>query len=456
MIDYQKIPPQDLELEEVVLGALLLNAPIEDVPFLRPEVFYSTHHSHVFQAISELSNENIARDIMTVTQRMRTNKHLTSSFGPVEISQLTNRIASTQNLPEHAAILYEKYMRRSAISIAGDIIKSAYDESEDIFATQTRAATELDNLVDFKGMSFPDGLHDLHKSLEDRNPKLLEQKGLSGITTGLSDLDMVTGGWQKTDLIILAARPGMGKTSLALKFAVEACKSGENVLFYSLEMSREQLFWRMASMETGIPLEKFYRRGLNNLEIDQERTWFHENANKWHITIDDTAGLPIQDMRMKSRQIARKRSVGLIITDYLQLHTVKDFKNGNRDNEIGRISSGLKNIAKELSCPVIALSQLSRKVEDRGGDKRPMLSDLRDSGNIEQDADMVMFIYRPEYYGLTDMEGVSTHGKAELNIPKYRNGKTGSVVVGWDAAHTRFHNDTMAENRPKLNPDQMF
>lgn len=444
-----KAPPQDIETEEVVLGALMLGGSVEDIPFLQPEVFYKPAHGIVFSAIKSLYAENKPIDIRTVSQKVRADKSLADyDFGPLEISQLTNKIASADHLEEHAKILYEKYIRRSVIQVSSELIKKSYDDSEDVFEIQSKATKDLDTLVEFKGISVPEGLDNLNSEMENRNTKLLENKGLSGVTSGLSEMDLVTGGWQKTDLIIVAARPGMGKTSLALKFAIESARSGEPVLFFSLEMSRQQLYYRISSIETGIPLEKYFRKGLNPAEMDQHKTWF-ETAKKWPIIIDDTSALSISDMRLKCKRFKKKNKGKscLIITDYIQLHTITGFKNGNRTEEVGKISSGLKQIAKETDTPIIALSQLSRNVENRGGDKRPQLSDLRDSGSIEQDADMVVFIYRPEYYGITeDSSGNSTSGKALLDIAKHRNGALTDVVVNFDTQYTRFKNIDYGES----------
>jgi replicative DNA helicase len=381
-----KLPPQFIEAEECVLGAMLLDIESCDfvINMLSPDCFYKNEHQKIYSAITELVDQKKKVDIITATAQLRKKGELDSVGGPFYIATLTNRVVSSANIEEHTALIYQCFMKREVIRLGNDMIIKGYDEGEDVFDIHSDTQRSLDNLINFRSINMPIGLVDLDKSLRERNEKLLSSKGISGIPSGLTLLDIITGGWQKTDLIILAARPGMGKTSLALKYAVTALKMGFGVVFFSLEMSRQQLYYRLASIETGIPLDKLMKEGLNNLEMDQYSA-FQNMAKNWNVIIDDTPALAIQDMRLRVKQYKTKYQIDLILTDYLQLHTVKGFTGGNRNEEVGKISGGLKAIAKEFDVPVIALSQLSRSVETRGGTKEPMLSDLRDSGCLSGD-----------------------------------------------------------------------
>lgn len=433
-----KVPPHDIELEGAVLGALMIDGGIDEID-LRPHHFYKDDYSNIFSVIEELYTEGKKIDILTVTKKLRDKKQFHDGFTPYEITLLTNRIASNANMEYHARLIQQMYIQRETIRIGSNMVACSFESKNDIFDVQQQAISEIDNLTNFKSVIPDAGLSELAKETDGRNDALLKNKGLSGVTCGLYDLDVLTGGWQKTDLIILAARPGMGKTSKAIKNAVSAAKSGKSVAFFSQEMSRIQLYHRIASAETNIDLVKFRRTGLNPLEQQIFKEW-QEKSNKWILTIDDTAALPVQDMRTKCRQIKRKHGLDLVITDYIQLHSFRNLDSRvNRNDEISKISAYLKRIAKEIDVPIIALSQLSRQVEQRGGDKRPMLSDLRDSGAIEQDADIVMFLYRPEYYGfMEDANGNSTAGIALVDVAKHRNGKLDTVSVGWNGRYTQF------------------
>jgi len=438
-----KIPPQNIEAEEAILGAMLLQIDKCDfvISMLTPECFYKDGHGLIYSSIIELVGEKKKVDIITVTSQLRKNGKLDVVGGPFRISQLTNSMAGAGNIDEHAALVYQSYMKREMISLGNEIVSKGYNDMEDVFDIHTTAQRYLDNLINFRAAIAPIGLGDLDTTLQQRNEKLLSLKGVSGVPCGLTLVDTITGGWQKTDLIILAARPGMGKTSLMLKYAVTPAKMGLGVIIFSLEMSRMQIFYRLASEETGIPLEKFIRKGLNHYEMEQYKA-FAEASKSWNIIIDDTPSLSIQDMRLRVKQFSTKFSIDLVLSDYLQLHTYKGYQGTSRNDEVSKISGGLKSIAKEFDVPVIALSQLSRSVETRGGSKEPMLSDLRDSGSIEQDADMVQFLYRPEYYGITeDEKGNSLIGSAKIIIAKHRNGALDDAMVRFDGKTASFSNE---------------
>lgn len=435
-----RLPPNALDFEEAVLGAMLLDSSAcQDVlGILTPEHFYLNKHGLIFTAIKELNDAKKPIDIITVSAHIRSNPALRDANDPFFISQLTNRMVGAGNIEYYSRIIQQKFIARQLIRISGSAIDEAFRASTDIFDLHSSLTANLDTLVKFVSSGAPQGTEDLNKDFIDKNKVLVTQKGLSGITSGLNDLDRITGGWQNTDLIILAARPGMGKTSLMLKYVISACARGKGVVVFSLEMSRSQLFYRIMSIISGIPLEKFIKTGLNPPEMQRYEA-FYKEIIKWNIIIDDTPALSIQDMRLRVKQYRSKMQVDLVLDDYLQLHTSKGSSMMNKNDEVSKISSGLKAIAKEFNVPVIALSQLSRSVETRGGDKRPMLSDLRDSGSIEQDADIVQFLYRPEYYGITNDEaGHSLIGVAEIVIAKHRNGSIDSCNVGFNGQTVAF------------------
>jgi len=430
-IEGGKLPPQAVDLEEAVLGALMLEKnPVNDViDILKPESFYKEPHQKIYAAIMDLFGASEPIDILTVTNKLRSKGELDLVGGPFYISQLTNRVASTAHAETHARIISQKYIMRELIRISGETIRNAYDETKDVFDLLDRAESELYGVAEGNIRKNYDSMSQIMKQAIDQIEQAQNQEdGISGINSGFSELDRITAGWQRSDMIVIAARPGMGKTAFVLSMARNsAVQFNHPVAIFSLEMNSIQLVNRLIASETQIAADKLRKGNLEPHEYEQLHARIG-GLSKAPIFIDDTPALSIFELRAKARRLKQQHDIELIIIDYLQLMTAGSTKAGNREQEISSISRSIKEIAKELNIPIVALSQLSRSVETRGGEKRPMLSDLRESGAIEQDADIVAFIYRPEYYGLTsDEQGNSTVGTGEIIIAKHRNGSLGSV-----------------------------
>ncbi len=426
VLEYGKLPPQALELEEAVLGALMLeqNALNAVIDLLTPEMFYKESHQKIFFAIRNLSARSEPVDILTVTNELKKNGALEIVGGPYFITQLTNRVASSANIEFHVRIIIQKYIQRELIRIASEITKEAYEDSTDVFDLLDKAEQNLFAISEKNFKSISMDMKSLLKDAIDQIELISKQEqGLSGVPSGFSELDRVTSGWQKSDLIIIASRPGMGKTALAISMARKITVIYKKpVAIFSLEMSSLQLVTRLISGETEISSGKLRRGNLEQYEWQQLNSRI-KNIAEAPLYIDDTAALSIFELRAKCRRMKAKYNVELIIVDYLQLMSTGNENKGNREQEISNISRSLKALSKELNIPIIVLSQLSRAVETRTGSKRPILSDLRESGAIEQDADLVLFIYRPEYYKINvDEEGNSTEGSSEIIIAKHRNG----------------------------------
>ncbi len=447
-IEGGKLPPQAVDLEEAVLGALMLEKnPVNDViDILKPESFYKEPHQKIYAAIMDLFGASEPIDILTVTNKLRSKGELDLVGGPFYISQLTNRVASTAHAETHARIIAQKYIMRELIRISGETIRNAYDETKDVFDLLDRAESELYGVAEGNIRKNYDSMSQIMKQAIDQIEQAQNQEdGISGINSGFSDLDRITAGWQRSDMIVIAARPGMGKTAFVLSMARNsAVQFNHPVAIFSLEMNSIQLVNRLISSETQIAADKLRKGNLAPHEYEQLHARIG-GLSKAPIFIDDTPALSIFELRAKARRLKQQHNVELIIIDYLQLMTAGSTKAGNREQEISSISRSIKEIAKELNIPIVALSQLSRSVETRGGDKRPMLSDLRESGAIEQDADIVAFIYRPEYYGITtDENNNSTIGTGEIIIAKHRNGSLGSVNLKFIPQLAKFTDiDTM-------------
>ncbi|MEJ6793474.1 MAG: replicative DNA helicase [Flavobacteriales bacterium] len=444
-----KLPPQAVDVEEAVLGALMLesDALSNAIEILRPESFYKPAHSAIFSAIQNLFNAAKSVDILTVTEELKKTNSLKIVGGPAFVSKLTDRVASAANIETHARIISQKYIQRELIRISGDIIKDAYDESTDVFDLLSKAEKNLYEVSEGNIRKNYDKMSSLiREALVQIEEIKNKDDGLSGVPSGFAELDRVTSGWQKSDLVILAARPGMGKTAFVLSMARNtAVQFKKPVAVFSLEMSSVQLVNRLIASESGISAEKLRKGSLEDhewIQLQQKITQLSEAP----IFIDDTPALTIFELRAKCRRLcSAKNGVEMIIIDYLQLMSAGGSgKGGNREQEISTISRSLKSIAKELNVPIIALSQLSRAVETRGGDKRPMLSDLRESGAIEQDADIVCFIYRPEYYGFTEWpesspgEDPDCNGQGEIIIAKHRNGSLENIRLRFIAHLAKF------------------
>lgn len=432
---FGKIPPQALDLEEAVLGAVMLEqgAAAKVLDIISPESFYADAHQRIFRAVMSLFGSTRPIDILTVTEELRKTSELDLVGGPYYIAQLTNRVASSANIEYHATLIAQKFIQRELIRTSSIIIRDAYEESTDVLELLDRSEKELFSITqknlrkDFAPLPTL-----ISKTMKEMQDVKLHKNELTGVPSGFIELDRITTGWQRSDLIIVAARPGMGKTAFVLSLARNASLINDAaVAIFSLEMSAQQLATRLISAEAEIPSDKLRRPGTMAQHEWQQLYAKVAPLDNAKIFIDDTPAINIFDLRSKCRRMKMQHNIQLIIIDYLQLMSgTGDNRQGNREQEISNISRSLKSIAKELDVPVITLSQLSRAVETRGGSKKPQLSDLRESGAIEQDADMVLFIYRPEYYGFTeDGEGNSVPGLAEIIIAKHRNGPTGSVPI---------------------------
>jgi replicative DNA helicase len=431
---FGKLPPQALDLEEAVLGALMLekDALTSVIDILHPESFYKDAHQLIYKAIRRLFEQSQPIDILTVTNDLRKSGELELVGGPFYITQLTNRVASAANIEFHARIILQKHIQRELIRISSETIRDAYEESSDVFNLLDRAEKNLFDIAqgnirrNFQDMR--DMVSTVTKQIESAR---LHGTGVTGVESGFTALDRITSGWQKSDLVILAARPGMGKTAFVLSLARNASITfNKPIALFSLEMSADQLVKRMVSSETGIASEKLRKGNLDEMEW-QKLVSQTGKLSQAPLYIDDTPALSVFEFRSRCRRLKAMHDIQMVVVDYLQLMRADlDNKSGNREQEISTISRSLKAVAKELNIPIIALSQLSRQVETRGGSKRPQLSDLRESGAIEQDADMVLFIYRPEYYGMEfDEDNNPTRGVAELIIAKHRNGALETVKL---------------------------
>ena len=441
-----KLPPQAVDLEEVVLGAMMIDKKGVDevIDILNPDVFYKEAHQFIFEAVVNLFQSSQPVDLLTVSAELKKAKRLDRIGGEFYLIQLTQKVSSSAHIEFHARIILQKYIQRSLIKISSAIIEEAYDEGTDVFDLLDNAESKLYEVTQGNLKRSSETAQNLVIQAKKRIEEIANREGLSGIPSGFSRVDKLTSGWQPSDLIIIAARPGMGKTALTLSMARNIAVEHEiPVAFFSLEMSSVQLITRLISSETGLSSEKLRTGKLEKHEWEQLNVKV-KSLEKAPLYIDDTPALSIFDLRAKARRLASQHGIKLIMVDYLQLMTAGGSqKGGNREQEISTISRNLKALAKELDVPVIALSQLSRAVETRGGSKRPILSDLRESGAIEQDADIVSFIYRPEYYKIDewdDEERSPTEGQAEFIVAKHRNGGLDEIRLKFVSHLGRFEN----------------
>ena len=438
-----KIPPQASDLEQSILGALMLekDALVDVIDLLKPESFYEQAHQEIYRAIIHLFNNSTPIDLRTVTNQLRKNGQLELIGGSYYLASLTTRISSAANIEFHARAVVEYAIKRELIAIATKIHKNAYEDTQDVFTLLDQAEQALFEITETNIRKSYTAIRSLLiEAFKELEAKRMHKDGLTGIPSGFITLDRLTSGWQKADLIIVAARPGMGKTAFILSSLRNAAiDHNYPVAIFSLEMAALQLVSRLISAEAELESEKIKKGSLADHEWQQ---LIHKTAqlSQAPIYIDDTPALSIFELRAKCRRLKAKHNVQLIVIDYLQLMSGEGNKGpGNREQEIATISRSLKSLAKELNVPIIALSQLSRAVETRGGNKRPLLSDLRESGAIEQDADMVLFLYRPEYYGITEDElGNPTQGLAEVIVAKHRNGALNSVMLKFVGKYTKF------------------
>ena len=458
-----KIPPQAVELEEAVLGAMLIDKKGVDevIDILQPDAFYKTANQLIFEAIYQLFQDSQPIDLLTVSSELRKKGKLESIGGEFYLVQLSQRVASSAHIEFHARIILQKFIQRSLIKISNEIIESAYKESTDVFDLLDEAESKLYDVTQGNIKKSSQTAQSLVLEAKAKIEEISKRDGLSGVSTGFEKLDKLTSGWQPSDLIIIAARPGMGKTALTLSMARNIAVTKQiPVAFFSLEMSSVQLITRLISAETGLSSEKLRTGKLADHEWQQLNVKVTD-LEKAPLFIDDTPSLSIFDLRAKARRLSSQHGIKLIVVDYLQLMTAGiNSKSGNREQEISTISRNLKALAKELNIPVIALSQLSRAVETRGGTKRPMLSDLRESGAIEQDADIVSFIYRPEYYNIDewdDDERSPSQGQAEFIVAKHRNGGLDNIRLKFLGHLGKFEDldsfDSPFEFQSKMNPN---
>lgn len=450
--DYGHLQPQEPELEKVVLGALMIERDAYSLvsEILVPDSFYEHRHQLIYDAIRRLNIEQKPVDILTVTEQLKRTGLLEEVGGPYYITQLSGMVSSSAHIEYHARIIAQKYLARELISYTGGIQTKAFDATQDVDELMQEA----------EGKLFEISQRNLKKDYTQIDPVIgdayamiqkaaAQSDGLSGIASGFTDLDKMTSGWQNSDLVILAARPAMGKTAFALSMAKNiAIDQKMPVAFFSLEMSNVQLVNRLIANACEITSDKIKSGQLAPYEWGQLDHRIKDLYGS-PLYVDDTPSLSVFELRTKARRLVREHGVKLIMIDYLQLMNASGMSFGSRQEEVSTISRSLKGLAKELNIPILALSQLNRGVEQRGGtpggnaieDKRPQLSDLRESGAIEQDADMVIFIHRPEYYRIfQDNRGHDLRGKAEIIIAKHRNGAVGDVLLTFKGQYTRFQN----------------
>lgn len=439
-----KVPPQAREMEEAVLGGCLIVDSCFDTvaELLKAEYFYTDYSQKIFAAMAELRGKGVTIEMLSVIEQLQKNGHLEDVGGPFKIAQLTRDVVSTANILPWAETVRIKYMMRELGKLGGEVHVMSYDASIEVEELTEHLEKNLTLITSGNDKKTYEHISTgLMRSLNRIDELKALGQSITGVPSTFNHLDKITAGWQPTDLIILAARPAVGKTAFALNLARNAALNQikpVKVGFFSLEMSAKQLVDRILSAESEVFLEKI-SRGTVTAYDDKELLSASMRLDKAGIFIDDTPGLTVFELRSRARRLKRKEDVGMIIIDYLQLMS-GDGRQNNREQEISKISRELKALAKELGIPIIALSQLSRATETRTGDKKmPQLSDLRESGAIEQDADMVMFMYRPEYYDVNNNEnGESTKGETHIKIAKHRNGELATVILYANLAIQKF------------------
>ena len=433
-------PPQAIDIEEAVLGALLLEPEVvpDILDQLQPDCFYKEVHKKIFEAIINLSARNDPVDIFSVSDELAKRGWLEEVGGMAYLSQLSTKIGAAAHVEYHTKVLLQKYLQRELIAISYDVQKAAFDDTLPVDDLIDTAEERVFTLAQRNVRNETKPIQSvINRAMEQIQTNQKREDGLSGVPSGYTGIDKVTFGWQAADLIILAARPSVGKTAFVLTMARNMVVDHHiPVAFFSLEMPDTQLVTRIMISETGLSSDKL--RGARKMS---ESDWSQlENGlnrlSRAPLWIDDTPSLSIYEFRSKARRLVNKQHVKLIIIDYLQLMTGPPELKGMREQEVAAISRSLKAIAKELNVPIIALSQLNRSVETRGGNKRPQLSDLRESGAIEQDADIVMFIHRPEFVGTQEEGGYP--GETYLIIAKHRNGEVCDVKMRFLSSEVKF------------------
>lgn len=442
-ITYGHVQPQALELEKVVLGALMIDKDAFSMvaEILQPKTFYEPRHQKIFEAIQSLSANDHPVDIMTVTNELKRAEALDEVGGATYILELSSSVASSAHIEFHAQILQQKFLARQLISYAGVIETKAFDESTDVYELVQEAEGTLFEISQ-RNMKrdYVQIDSEISKAMKILQMASANSSGITGVPTGYAKLDEITSGWQRSDLIIIAGRPAMGKTSFALSLAKNIAVDHQiPTAFFSLEMSNVQLVNRLISNVCEIPGNKMLSGQLQPDEWDR----LDKRINQLYgapLYVDDTPGMSVMEFSSKARRLVREKGVKIIMIDYLQLMNARGMDFSNRQEEVSKISSTLKNMAKDLDIPILALSQLNRTVDNREDkDKRPQLSDLRESGAIEQDADMVLFVHRPEYYHIyEDPKHGDMRGMAQIIIAKHRKGATGDVLLAFRGEYTRF------------------
>ena len=432
----ERIPPHSTAAEKSVLGAAMLSkeALADVIDVVRPEDFYHGSHREIFTVMLELFRNNVSVDIVTVCEELKKRKALEIAGGRAYVASLSSEAPATSNAAQYAKIVAEKASMRLLIKTAEDIKEKGYEESLEAAEILNYAEKNIYDIAQRRQTSDYAPIQDvLDANLAMLDRAIATQGQVIGLTTGFKKLDELTSGLHKSDLIIVAARPAMGKTAFVLNIAQNAAKkAGATVMIFSLEMSKEQLGQRLLAMEARVEMQKLKTGNIER--TDWEKIHFAlDSLSKTKIHIDDTPGITILDMKNKCRRLKAEKGLDLIIIDYLQLMN-SEGKSESRQNEISTLSRYLKLLAREIDCPVIVLSQLSRAPEQRT-DHRPILSDLRESGSIEQDADMVMFLYRDEYYNKENSDKI---GICEVNLAKHRSGPTQTFDLTWVSKYTKF------------------
>ena len=431
----ERIPPHNEEAERSVLGAAMLNKEVlfDILEEIKEDDFYNESHKEIFRAIWELYRKNSAVDMLTVCEELKSRQSLDMVGGRAYIATLTAEVPSTANGREYAKIIAEKAIMRQMIRTAEDITEKGYESKMAAREILDYAESGIFQIAQMRQKNDYTKIQDvLLENLKIIDAAAQNKDKITGIPTGFHDLDEKTSGLQRSDLIIVAARPGMGKTAFALNIAQQsAVKHGTSAIIFSLEMSKEQLGQRLLAMQARVEMQKLKQGDLDRKDWDRVSLGVDE-LNNSKIVIDDTPGISLMEMRNKCRRLKAEQGLDLIVVDYLQLMTFEG-KTDNRQQEISALSRNMKLLAREMNCPVILLSQLSRAPELRQ-DKRPMLSDLRESGSIEQDADIVIFLYRDDYYN----ENTEKPGVCEVNIAKHRSGPTDKIELTWVSRYTKF------------------
>lgn len=439
--DFGRVPPQALDMEEAVLGAIMLEkeAVITIMDILKPASFYKEAHQKIFKAVLDLNAKEYPVDLYTVTEELRSHNELDSVGGPVYLTHLTSKVVSAANVDYHARIVAQKHIQRELIRVSTEIQSRSFDDSIDVTELLDFSENELFQIAEgnIKREVAPINMV-IKEAIREIEEAGKREDALAGIPSGFTRLDRLTSGWQKAELVIIAARPSMGKTAFALSMARNmAVEHGKSVAIFSCEMSSVQLVNRLIIAETDISGEKIKNGRLSEEEWKQLDARIKKLVQA-PIYIDDTPAISVFELRAKCRRLMAQRKLDIVIVDYLQLMSGPE-NAGSREQEVSNISRSLKSIAKELNVPILALSQLNRSVEMRGGTKRPLLSDLRESGAIEQDADMVVFIHRQEKFGFVTFEdGSSTKGIAEIILAKNRNGPIDDVKLRFREEKAQF------------------